>query len=878
MLAKTVTVLVIYLVIIPQAVARASDLPVYKDSQRDVETRVNDLLSRMTLEEKIELLSGAKNVEADTNANPGSDSPDTILTALNANSKTKPNLRLGIPRFLMTDGPLGPNGKEGATNYSAAINFAATFDVALINKVAVSMGEETRNLGFNMLLAPMVNIIRVPHWGRAFEVFSEDPYLSSRMTVAYVKGVQSENVITCTKTMIANNQEWNRFSVDALIDERSLREIYLPSTEAAVKEADTWSIMSAYNQINGDYAAENKYLLTDVLKDEWGFNGFVVSDWGGVHSTVKTALAGLDLEMPTGRFMGRELLLPEVQKGAVPVSVIDDKVTRLLRVMFKAGLFDETVADYGGEANTRQRRDLALEVAEKSVVLLRNQSRFLPLKKDNYKTIAVIGPNGDVARVDGGGSGGNPGHYAISLLEGVQNQCGESAEVQFKRGTAVAKMELPVVPASMLLLPEGKGAENGVWAEYFNNRDLEGEPALTRKEEQINFDWGYGAFRDPDEKGSPDPDVIQTDRWSARWTGRFLSPSDGWYELGLKSDNGVRLYLDGKLIVDAWTDQAPGKYKIAQFKFERDKIYDLKIEFYENWGSCRCILGMEKFKAGTATNEAIELAHNSDLVIMGMGLNSQMEGEAKDRDRLSLPKAQVDLIKSVAAVNKNVVVVLYGATPILMNEWIDQVPAIINGLYPGQEGGNALANIIFGDVNPSGKLPVTFPKRWEDSPVHNTYPGPRDSAEYSEGIFVGYRYWDKEDIEPLFPFGFGLSYTTFEFSDLKLSEASMGKEDELAVELSVTNTGEIEGDEIVQLYISDKEASVEREVKSLKGFQRVSLEPGESKTVSMKIDKADLAFFDVDKKSWVVEPGEFEVLVGNSSRNIMLNQAFSVYD
>ena len=727
-----------------------------------------------------------------------------------------------------------------------------------------------------MLLAPCINIARAPHNGRTFESFGEDPYLMSRMGVAFVKGVQSQRVATCTKHYIANNQEWNRMSVDVNMDERTLREIYLPAFKAIVQEADGWTIMSAYNKTLGYYCAENKYLLQDVLKDDLGFTGVVVSDWGGVHSTVPTALAGLDLEMPTGRFLGKELLLPEINKGTVPVSLIDDKVSRILRVMFKAGLFDESVASYGGQTDTEYRRKLALEVAEKSFVLLKNENNFLPLKKENYKRVAVIGPNGDIARVAGGGSGGNNGHYAISPFEGIKNKYGECSDVQFQRGIAIAKMELPLVSSSMLLLPKDMGDEHGVWAEYYNNLDLKGEPALTQKEDQINFDWGYGEFRDPAQKGSPDPDIIQTDRWSARWTGRLVSPGEGWYDLGLKSDNGVRFYLDGNLIIDAWTDQAPGKYKIAQFKFEKDEIYDLKIEFYENWGSCRCIFGMEEFKPGPATDEAMELAKNSDLVIMGMGLNPEMEGEAKDRDRLTLPKAQIDLIKSIAEVNNNVVVVLYGATPILMNEWIGKVPAVLDGFYPGQEGGNALANIIFGDVSPSAKLPLTFLKKWGDSPVHGTYPGARDSAEYSEGIFVGYRHLDIENIEPLFPFGYGLSYTTFKFSDLRLSKKSMDKDDSLFVSVTVENTGEVAGDEVVQLYVSDKKASVKREVKSLKGFKRVSLKPGESKMVTLKVDKSALAFYDINSRSWVVEQGKFDLLIGNSSRNILLKDVFDI--
>jgi len=859
-------------------------LPIYKNSKENVENRVTDLLSKMTLEEKIDLLSGAKNKnpEEEANSDTDSDSPVSIVRAINFQSRTKPNIRLGIPQFVMTDGPLGPNAKGGSTNYSSSINMAATFDDDLIYNIAQKLGAETRDLGYNTLLAPMINLARTPFNGRMFESFGEDPYLMSRMAVSYVKGVQSQRVITCTKTFIANNQEWNRMSVDVDMDERTLREIYLPAFKAVVQEADAWTIMTPYNQVMGYFMSENKYLLQDVLKDQLGFTGVVVSDWGGVHSTVPTLLAGTDLEMPTGRYLNNELILPEIKNGTIKVALINDKVSRILRIMFKAGLFDETVATYGGLSNTAERRNFALEVAEKSIILLKNtplegmQNNILPLKMEAYKKIAIIGPNGATARITGGGSGANFGHYAISLLDGVKNKYDACTDIEFKRGIAEAKLELPIIPSSMFLLPKEKGDGNGVWAEYYNNRDLKGKPDLARKEEQINFNWGFGAFRDPAEKGSPDPDIIQTDRWSARWTGRLKSPGEGWYDIGLNADNGVRLYLDGKLIIDAWTDQAPGKFKITQFQFEQGRIYDLKIEFYENWGSSRCIFGLEKFKPSPATIEAITLAKNSDLVIMGMGLNAEMEGEAKDRDRLALPKAQIDLIKSVAEVNKNVVVVLNGGTPILMSEWIDDVPAIINTLYPGQEGGNAVANILFGDVSPSGKLPVTFPKKWEDSPVANTYPGDRDYLYHKEGIFVGYRHFDKENIEPLFPFGFGLSYTTFEFSDLRINKTSMGRDDELTIELTLKNTGKVDGAEVVQLYIHDKKSSVEREVKSLKGYKRVHLKVGESKTVSLKVDRSALEFYDMKSKSWVVESGEFEILIGNSSRNILLKKTFEI--
>ncbi|KAA3616316.1 MAG: beta-glucosidase [Calditrichaeota bacterium] len=854
-----------------------SAIPPYKNYKIPMVERVADLMQRMTLEEKIKMLSGESGEESAeaTNNNLSIESPAKILRAVNFLSKTRKNIRLGIPQLVMTDGPLGPNGKGGATNYSAAINLAATFDETLMEEVAQSIGAETRDLGYNMILAPCINIARAPHNGRTFEAYGEDPYLMSRMGVAFVKGVQSQRVATCTKHYIANNQEWNRMSVDVNLGERALREIYLPAYKAVVQEADGWTIMSAYNQTLGEFNGENKYLLMDVLKDDIGFDGVVVSDWGGTHSTVKSALNGLDLEMPTGRFFGADLL-KAVDGGLVPLSLIDDKVRRILQVMFKAGLFDESVASYGGQANTEFRRKLALKVARKSIVLLKNENNLLPLNRDNFKKIAVIGPNGAVAQQHGGGSGSNGGHYGISPLQGIKNKFDECSDIQFERGIAEAKMELPVVPESAFFLPNEKGGGQGLWAEYFNNRDLEGTPDLTQKEKQINFDWGYGAFRNPNEKGSPDPEIIDTDTWSARWTGQLQSPGDGWYDIGLKADNGVRLYLDGALVIDAWTDQAPGKYKISQIELEKNRKYDLRIEFYENWGSCRCILGMERFKPGNSSQKAVALAKKSDVVFMCMGLNKEMEGEAKDRDRLSLPKAQIDLIQAVAAVNKNTIVVLYGATPITMDPWLNQVPVVLDALYPGQEGGNALADILFGDISPSGKLPITFPRKWEDSAVAKTYPGDRDKAEYSEGIFVGYRHFDKENIEPLFPFGYGLSYTSFAYSNLNLSANKISKSDTLEISFSLSNTGKIDADEVAQLYVRDKKASVKREVKALKGMARVSLKAGESRTVTLKIDKSALSFYDEKAKKWVAEPGEFEILIGRSSRDIRLSETFEL--
>ena len=816
-------------------------------NDESIESQVNGLISRMTIEEKVRLVGGQ-------------------------GFKTTAIERVGIPEIVMTDGGIGPNRSGKSTNYSATINLAAAFDKSLMRRVAENMGEETHITKSNMFLAPMVNIIRTPFGGRAFELFSEDPYLTSRMCVEFVKGVQSKNIIACTKVIAVNNQEWNRFDVDVKVSERALQEIYLPAIKAAVQEADTWTIMAAYNSINGDYGCENKHLLTDILKDQWGFTGVVVSDWGGAHSTVKMAKSGLDLEMPYPLFYG-DKLLKAIKDGTVEENVLDDKVRRLLRVMYKARLFEKSTIDHG-QSDTPERRILALEAARKSLVLLKNDHNILPLDIEKVKTIAVIGPNGDVAQMSGGGSGFLQGNYGISPLDGILSKTKGKSAVRFGRGATFVRTELPIAGPENYFLPEDT---HGIKGEYFNNRDLEGKSVLIRTEKSIDFDWGYGnGHDDPGEMGSPDSTIVHKNHWSARWTGKFKSPGDGWYEIGVAADNGVRLFLDGKKIIDYWIDSRPSKFKIVPIKLIKGHLYDLKVEYYENMGSASCRLGLAPLDKSDKLKQAAKMAGESDVVVLCLGLNKELEGESTDRENLDLPAKQLELLKEVVKVNPRTIVVLNNATPVLMSSWIDKVPAVIEAFYPGQEGGNALADILFGDVNPSGKLPVTLMKRREDASDYGTYPGTKQIADYKEGIFVGYRHFDKENIEPQFPFGFGLSYTTFEYSDLKLNNPIMNQNDTLTITLKLKNTGMRDGDEIVQLYIHDPVSSVEREVKSLKGFERVSLRVGESKEVKFRIDKSHLSFYDTGSNKWVAEPGQFEVLAGSSSRDLHLSQQFKL--
>ncbi|MEN8202423.1 MAG: glycoside hydrolase family 3 C-terminal domain-containing protein [Bacteroidota bacterium] len=813
-------------------------LPDYKNPAKETELRVEDLLARMTLEEKVDLVGGN-------------------------DFKSMVNHRLGIPEMIMTDGPLGPNTKGHSTNYSSMINLAATFNPELMFIIAQQMGEETRVMGRNVLLGPNINIARVPHGGRTFEGFGEDPYLVSRMVVPYIKGVQSRRVITCTKHYVANNQEWNRFDVSAEMDERTLREIYLPAFKAAVQEGNTWSIMAAYNRFRGIYACENRYLLNDILKEEWGFTGMAVSDWGGARSTVPMANSGLDLEMPTGKYYG-DKLLNAMKKGEVSQTTLDDKVRRILRVMFTAGLFDESIDSYGGHSDMEHRRLFARWAADQSIVLLKNEDNFLPLDKKETGSIAVIGPNGDEARMEGGGSGGLSGNYGVSPFEGITKRMGDSIPVRFARGIPARPLELPIAGPEFYHLEDGTP---GVKVEFFNNKEQEGDPVHTRIDRDINFNW---------ESASPEPGLVNPDKWSARFTGKFSSPGEGWYEIGLKADNGIRMYLDGKKILDSWIDGSPGKFKIARYRFEEGREYDLQVDFYENIGTCRLRLGFAPYEPGDMMEQAVELAATSDLVVLTMGLDKELEGEAVDRARLTLDDDQLELIDRIFEVNPKVVMVLNNATPILMDGWLEKIPAVIEAFYPGQEGGTALASILFGDISPSGRLPITFPAKWKDSPVADSYPGEKELAWYNEGIFVGYRHYDRANIEPLFPFGYGLSYTTFEYGELELSEQKIGQNDTLQLSLTITNTGSMAADEVVQLYIRDKQASVEREDKALKGFARITLKPGESRKVSFSIDGSDLAYYDMKSANWVVEPGSFEVLVGSSSRHIHSSVKFKV--
>jgi beta-glucosidase len=714
-----------------------SDIPPYKNPSAPVDQRVQDLLGRMTLQEKVANLSGADWMQS------------------------VPNERLGIPSIKMADGPLGirswagPSAetkKQGAkiqvttTAFPAGIAMGATWDIDLLQSDGQAIGQEVKALGRDMILGPTVNINRTPLWGRNFEGFGEDPYLTARLAVAYIKGVQSEGVIATVKHFAANNQEFERHRINAIIGERALHEIYFPAFKAAVEEAGVWSVMSAYNKVNGVYCAENPFLLKDVLEKEWGFKGFVVSDWGSTYSTVATVNAGMDVEMPGGEPMKHwlqraktqaagngggwlvpEKVLPEISAGKISVATIDDNVGRILRAIFVSGEFDKPDVA-AGNIDTAEQRAVARKAATESIVLLKNAGDLLPLDPSRIHSVVVLGPNAAVARTGGGGSSLVVPKYSVTPLKGIQDRAGQRLQVSYALGVA-----------------------------------MEGE--------------------------DPSKDTPQA----------------------------------------------------------REQL----------------------------RNEAVNAAAKADATIVVVGRSPALESEDFDIKSLDLPAGQDDLIEAVAKVNKHTVVVINAGGPVIMSKWIDQVPAIVDMWYGGQEGGNAIADVLFGDADPSGKLPVTFVKQWKDSPAYGHYPGENLTVDYAEGIYVGYRYFDKQKIEPLFPFGYGLSYTKFDYSDLKISpnQASSGP---VEVSLEIRNSGSRPGAEVVELYLHDGHSNVDRPIQELKGFRRVELAPGESKTVHFTLDRSAMAFYSTSKKAWVTEPGEFEVLIGSSSRDIRLKGSFTL--
>ena len=824
-------------------------------SQNGIEERISELLSQMTLREKVSMLSGA-------------DAWHTVAIP-----------RLGIPAITMSDGPHGVRAADPgtgrkvgpATSFPTGISMASTWNEDLMERAAVALGQETRYFGCDVLLGPCVNIVRGPLGGRNFETYSEDPYLAGRMGIAYVKGLQSQKIAASLKHFAANNQEYERFRGSSEVDERTLHEIYLTAFEMVVKETQPWSVMCSYNRINGVYASENYHTLTEILRDEWGFEGMVVSDWGAVHATLEPIEAGLDLEMPgPAKWFGR-LLSESAENWVIDEALIDEAARRVLRLIFRVGKMDDPASLPKGIGDSPKHRALAQEVAEESMVLLKNERGTLPLDFSTIHSLAVIGPNAAEARVGGGGSSFLTPAHSVSPLEGLQTKLGAKVQVHYELGADNTTIP-PMVAGKMLHSADGK---QGVKVEFFNNSTLSGKPAATRQDAAMEFIVWEAA----PEQG------VEKENFSVRWTGKITAPLSGMFTLLLSSTDHTRLYVDGKLIAEnapqPLNPQVIFTYPErvttpGQVKMSAGKSYDLKVEFVKTWEETFSVMRLSYILPSDGNDtfkKAVELAAKCDAVVMCMGMPTGYESEGVDRPNMDLPGRQEELIRAVAAVNSNMVVVLNVGSPVAM-PWIDEVLAVLLAYYPGQEGGAALARILSGEVNPSGKLTETFPMRLIDSPGAINYPGGHQVF-YGERIYVGYRYFDTRDVTPLFPFGHGLSYTSFEYSQLKVpAVVKAGKDFEVSVK--VTNTGKRAGKEVVQLYVRDLQSAVDRPMKELKGFAKLTLEPGKSQAATFKLDLRALSFYDDLEACWTAEPGEFEILVGASSRDIRAMAKFTL--
>ncbi len=643
--------------------------------EKEINKKVDTLISKMTLEEKLKMIGGVN---------------DFYIMPLP---------RLGLPAIKMSDASVGVRNYGKSTAYAASILLASSWDTTLANTVGKSIGTEARGKGVNILLGPGLNIYRAPMCGRNFEYLGEDPILTGHMASSYIQGLQSMKVVATTKHFAGNNQEWDRHNVSSDIDERTLQEIYLRGFRIAVTEGKAGAVMNSYNLLNGIHCSQNHHLLTDILKESWHFDGIVMSDWVSTYDGVAAANGGLDLEMPSGAHMNPDTLMPAIKSGKLKESVIDDKIRRILRMYYKFGFMDSSWNISSKPVNKEECANVALEEARAGIVLLKNTGNLLPLDKSKIKTLAVLGPNAGAAVTGGGGSAYVEPYQSISVLEGIKQIVGNTVKVIYHAGIN-ERVSDEFYNKSVFLSSDNKS--NTLKGEFFNNLNLEGKPAFTRDDKVINFTWD-----------APVAAGFKTVNFSARWLGKIKVQKTGDYKILVSGDNGYRLFLDNNKIIESWMDQ-PETSNFKSVKLIAGKEYNVKLEYYQHLGG-GCIRFGYSFNDDNPLNDAVNAAKNADAAVVCLGYDNTTEGEGADRP-FGLPASQVDLLKKITSVNKNVIVVLNGGGNTDIAAWINDVPALLHAWYPGQMGGQAIAEILFGIVNPSGKLPVSFEKKWEDNP------------------------------------------------------------------------------------------------------------------------------------------------------------------
>ena len=807
-------------------------------------TNINKLIQDLTLREKISLMSG-----------------------FNSWYTNKID-RLGIPSIKMSDGPNGVRGDSNSGKSSAcfpcAISIGSTWDMDLINQLGIALGEEAKVKDVDVLLGPTINIHRHPLGGRHFESFSEDPFLTGKIATEYVKGVQSQDVAACLKHFIGNDTEYERHLVSSNIDEKTLREIYLLPFEMGIKEGNAQVVMSAYNKLNNIYCSSHKELLIDILKDEWGFDGYVVSDWGAALETEENAKGGLDLEMPGPGNVWGDQLFAAVSEGKVEEELIDDKVRRILNIANFSKRFENPTNKPEQSNNSEEHRRLLKKAAASGMVLLKNND-LLPLKS-NVKNLAIIGPNAKEAQIIGGGSASLKPHYQAHPLEAFQNKLGDHTNISYAKGCHTHKF-LPRVNEGFM------DDKEGFLVEYFEGSNFD-ENLLVQEHLIGNKFWVFEGFAKDVIAKFERPDI------SVRFSCAYTPDISGQHEFEIFGIGKARLFIDGEELIDNWTETSPGE---AFFSFSSDSkralvnliegtTYQLEIRYKFEGNFPAIYIGCQAPDKVNLFDEALEVASAADQVILIVGTNSDWETEGNDRSDFNLPVNQNHLIEEVLRVNPNTLVVLNTGSPVKM-PWADKAEAIMQTWFAGQEFGNALVDIITGEINPSGRLPTSFPKNIEDTPAFNSYPGKDLQMHYDEKLLVGYRWYDKKNIKTLFPFGHGLSYTNFEYSDL---EVDVHPKNMVSCKFSVRNTGQVAGIETAQCYVSFKTIDDSEPEKTLQGFSKIALNPNDESSIEINLNSRNFSSWNVAKRSWEVRAGSYEILIGSSAENILLQTTINL--
>ena len=804
-----------------------------------LEAKAHAMLGKLTLAQKIDLLGGVNSMY------------------------TYEMPSIDLPRLKMSDASVGVRTWGPTTAYAGGVALAATWDPSFARLLGESLGRDARARGVHFLLGPGVNIARSAINGRNFEYLSEDPYLNSALVVPYIEGVQSQGVVATVKHFALNNSEFDRHNADAVVDERTMREIYLPAFEAAVKQGDVGAVMDSYNLVNGVHATQNGILNQKILKGEWGFQGVLMSDWVATYDGVAAANNGLDLEMPSAAFMNEPNLLPAVKDGRVKESTIDDKVLRLLRTELRFDFPDRPQFDPADAIYSLKSRAVALQGARESITLLKNDGHLLPLDPKIIKTIAVIGPNAWPLVTGGGGSSEAHPFDTANTIAAIAEQLGPDASVLYSRG-------LP----DLTEIFRNTAWDDGVRVEDYPNSEFSGSSKTLSLRNVSN--WTYQYFGPA---GAPR---------SVRYTGMFKAAKAGRYLLlaaGSRSDV-YRVEVDGKRLLDQ-KEQEGETPTSAEFDLAAGQSVQIVAEYVPHASGLSFGMGVV-YEPNLISAEAKDFASKADVVVVAVGFDPTTEQEGQDRS-FDLPWGQDALVQGMAAANPRTVVILTGGGAMNLTRWMDKVPAVVDAWYPGQEGGTAIAEVLFGKQDPEGKLPISWDRAWEDDPSAKWYYGDpsRDTLmestwrdgkpknlkirhiAYGDRLMVGYRYWTTTGKHPLFPFGFGLSYTTFAFGNLNVPKTALAGTT-IPVSFDITNTGKVAGAEIAQLYVSDPSAKVNRPERELKGFAKVRLVPGETKRVVLNLDARAFSYWNETDHNWAIDPGRFEIRVGDSSENTLL--------